>query len=284
MRGVPGGGRRREGENTDKTERDAALGTPEAAVQSCVKLMSMLFEQPEKYVAFYLDLYYQVRLAYERGREPPPLRREDMIPAMREIWEELLAESEKRSFACAQDDKGGYGGPGLPCAPKAWPLGPIMYTAGAETGVDASGQDGTKVDASGQDGTGVDASGQDGPPPARRKGSGKKAAATPQSPPAAATALLAGEPKPEQAESKLGPWMLYKRKQLARLRAAREAGLTLAQIEKEDPVLTVRTVTNMLGGQYATRDSWNALEKAMDRWDKRRAAALDQIEAGKGQT
>ena len=48
------------------------LGSPEAAVLSCVTLMSMLFSQPEKDVAYYLDLYFQVRLAYERAKAASP--------------------------------------------------------------------------------------------------------------------------------------------------------------------------------------------------------------------
>jgi hypothetical protein len=43
------------------------LGTPEAAVRSCVNLFSRLFEVPEDYVACYLDMYYQLRLRSEQG-------------------------------------------------------------------------------------------------------------------------------------------------------------------------------------------------------------------------
>lgn len=63
------------------------LGTPEAAVRSCVQLMSQLFSQPPEYVAYYLDLYYQVRRAYEAGRLPQsatptaPSEREPCAPA-----------------------------------------------------------------------------------------------------------------------------------------------------------------------------------------------------------
>lgn len=46
-------------------DKNLELGTPEAAVRSCVELMSMLFEQPTEKVAYYLDLYYQVRRVYE---------------------------------------------------------------------------------------------------------------------------------------------------------------------------------------------------------------------------
>ena len=42
------------------------VGTREAAVLSCVSLLSCVFEQPEERTAYFLDLYYQVRQAYER--------------------------------------------------------------------------------------------------------------------------------------------------------------------------------------------------------------------------
>lgn len=71
-----------------------AIGTTEAAVRSCVKLMSMLFEQPEEYVAYFLDLYYQVRCAYEREHAAPAavagIRKEELYPMLRELFQEAL--------------------------------------------------------------------------------------------------------------------------------------------------------------------------------------------------
>ena len=49
-------------------DKSLELGSPEAAVRSCTELMSMLFEQPVDKVAYYLDLYYQVRCTYEQQR------------------------------------------------------------------------------------------------------------------------------------------------------------------------------------------------------------------------
>jgi hypothetical protein len=49
-------------------DKNLELGTPEAAVRSCVELLSMLFEQPVDKTAYYLDLYYQVRRVYEEQR------------------------------------------------------------------------------------------------------------------------------------------------------------------------------------------------------------------------
>ena len=38
-------------------------------MKSCVNLMSRLFEQPEEYVACYLDMYYQLRVRYEAEKD-----------------------------------------------------------------------------------------------------------------------------------------------------------------------------------------------------------------------
>ena len=71
-----------------------ALGTPEAAVQTCVKLIARATGQPETVVASWCDLYFSVRRAYERenGDEAPVIiRAEDLLPALRRLWEEVLA-------------------------------------------------------------------------------------------------------------------------------------------------------------------------------------------------
>ena len=58
------------------TNRDdlPALGTAEAAVQSCVRLISSVTAQPTELMGYYLDLYYQVRRSYEieAGAEDEP--------------------------------------------------------------------------------------------------------------------------------------------------------------------------------------------------------------------
>ena len=38
-----------------------AIGTPAAALESCVTLISAVTGQPETLMGYYLDLYYQVR-------------------------------------------------------------------------------------------------------------------------------------------------------------------------------------------------------------------------------
>lgn len=68
------------------------LGTTEAAVRSCVSLMAAVFGQREELLAYWLDLYWQVRCAYEREQrqDAPPLTAGEIWPRLREILREEL--------------------------------------------------------------------------------------------------------------------------------------------------------------------------------------------------
>ena len=76
------------------TETRPAIGTAEAAVQSCVRLIASVSGQPEALVAYWLDLYYQVRCAYERENAPEPdpqvITRADLYPVLRELMQDAL--------------------------------------------------------------------------------------------------------------------------------------------------------------------------------------------------
>lgn len=75
-------------------ETRPAIGTTEAAVQSCVRLIASVAGQPEALVAYWLDLYYQVRCVYERENAPEPdpqiITRADLYPVMRELMQDAL--------------------------------------------------------------------------------------------------------------------------------------------------------------------------------------------------
>lgn len=75
-------------------ETRPAIGTAEAAVQSCVRLIASVAGQPEALVAYWLDLYYQVRCVYERENAPEPdpqvITRADLYPVMRELMQDAL--------------------------------------------------------------------------------------------------------------------------------------------------------------------------------------------------
>lgn len=70
------------------------LGTTEAAVRSCVSVIAAVTAQREEILAYWLDLYYQVRRAYEveqeREEDPRLIRREDLYPVMREMMRDAL--------------------------------------------------------------------------------------------------------------------------------------------------------------------------------------------------
>lgn len=69
-----------------------ALGTAEAAVRSCVSLMAAVMGQREELLAYWLDLYFQVRSAYEReARHEEPAARtlvriEELYPLLRDMF------------------------------------------------------------------------------------------------------------------------------------------------------------------------------------------------------
>lgn len=51
------------------TDERPAIGTPEAALEACVTLISAVTSQPEKLMGYYLDLYYQVRRQADEAAE-----------------------------------------------------------------------------------------------------------------------------------------------------------------------------------------------------------------------
>lgn len=68
------------------------LGTTEAAVRSCVSVIAAVTAQREDVLAYWLDLYYQVRCVYEaeRRHEDPAvhnlIRIEDLYPLLRDMF------------------------------------------------------------------------------------------------------------------------------------------------------------------------------------------------------
>lgn len=75
-------------------KEDLQLGTTEAAVRSCVSIIAAVTAQREEVLAYWLDLYYQVRRAYEIDQknetDPQLIRREDLYPVIRELMKDAL--------------------------------------------------------------------------------------------------------------------------------------------------------------------------------------------------
>ena len=74
------------------------LGTAESAALAFVNIMAAATEIREEQLAYWLDAYYQLRRAYEREAEieaadDTVIRRSDLEPIMRELWQETLKKS-----------------------------------------------------------------------------------------------------------------------------------------------------------------------------------------------
>lgn len=85
------------------------LGDAETAVVSLVNLISTATGANEEKLAFWLDAYYQARLAYEKENAPEPdptiLHRSDLEPVLRQLWEETLHKSCHKEAAKRLDDR-----------------------------------------------------------------------------------------------------------------------------------------------------------------------------------
>jgi len=121
----------------DEQKQAPEIGTPEAAVQSCVNLLAKVTNIPESKLAYYLDMYYQLRDAYEAARA------EERLEAQRN--EETLLQALHLP-------------PVYPDPPRTMntPSAPAEVTE-ADTG----GQEGTKTDTDGQEETKTDTDGQE---------------------------------------------------------------------------------------------------------------------------
>lgn len=105
--------------------KEMIIGTREAAVLSCVNVIAAVTAQREELLAYWLDLYYQVRLAYEREAHPeqfaaapapalPVMRPEDVYSAVRQIWTERIErrETEDAESTTSQSAQGSDSSPG----------------------------------------------------------------------------------------------------------------------------------------------------------------------------
>lgn len=145
------------------------IGTREAAVLSCVNVIAAVTAQREELLTYWLDLYYQVRLAYEREIHPEQF---NAAPA---------------------------------------PVLPVMRPEDAE---------GTTSQE-----------------------------ATPE----------------EEPVKKPGSWTLFKRRQVERLEAAREKGVSYAQlIAASRGRLTETTISAALNAGKLSRGEWQDLTDALD--------------------
>ena len=76
------------------------LEDAKSALTSCVSILAAVTGQPDAVLGKWLDLYYQIRHAYEieRGAEQDPrlLSKDDLYPALRELLREAMGEKPHR--------------------------------------------------------------------------------------------------------------------------------------------------------------------------------------------
>ena len=101
------------------------LGAAETAVVSLVNLISTATGANEEKLAFWLDAYYQARLAYEKENAPEPdptiLRKSDLEPVLRQLWQETLKKSCQKEASKRMAERKAE----KPPQPEIYPVTPI---------------------------------------------------------------------------------------------------------------------------------------------------------------
>ena len=87
-----------------------ALGTAEAAVRSCVNLIATATDLHEEQLAYWLDMYYQLRRAYEAegaaATDDKFIRPDDLLTTLQQLWQNTLQDFlNKESQARAEAKK-----------------------------------------------------------------------------------------------------------------------------------------------------------------------------------
>lgn len=98
-------------------DENLTIGTPEAAVRSCVNVLARVFNCDEGRLAFYLDMYWQLRCRYEAEKGETllsplpsapahePAREDIAVPARAEPASERQEEKKPSPAAAAAEEK-----------------------------------------------------------------------------------------------------------------------------------------------------------------------------------
>ena len=216
------------------TETRPAIGTTEAAVRSCVSLMAAVFGQREELLAYWLDLYFQVRSAYERENAPEPdpwvITRTDLYPVMRELMQDAL-----KSTA----------GDGPPRASAPTITDPMDLAKAVEKAMDRRAR---VMDSQDTD---------DGPPRSSRAGT-----ASHENPRVASDPTVAEIPGPQTG---VKGWAAKKAAIRDRLIAARDQGVTAAQlVTASEQKISDAEIYAILNAAKADMGTYRRLEAALE--------------------
>ena len=207
-----------------------AIGTPAAALESCVTLISAVTGQPETLMGYYLDLYFQVRSQAEAAEARERLLADlmavpgELAPLTLETPEAPKADT---SSAPATDTSSGAAAPDKP--------GVSRVPRASESSPQEEGK--TK---------------------AKKKVDFEEVLAS-------ASAGAKMPPEKKKAE----PWGSVKREIRERFIALRAKGMTIPQtVNLSGKKLTDGDVMNIMNGGKAEMKIYTALEDAMNKWEK----------------
>lgn len=187
------------------------IGTPEAAVSSCVSLIASVTGQPEELTERYLDLYYQTRLNAEKAAE---------LAKISEWWPAGLRPENLRPVD-----------------------GPPRASAPTEKTEPEKQKEKKKVDFE-----------------------------------EVLASASAGKKMPEKPKN--APYGKIKAEIRDRFVALRAQGMTLAQtVNLSGGKVTDGQILNIMNGSKVGMDAYNALEDAMNKWEKTVKAAVEKAGA-----
>ena len=227
-----------------------AIGTTEAAVRSCVSLMAAVFGQSEDLIAYWLDLYFQVRSAYEREQrqdQPAPLRVEEVYTLIREILHEELAAVAVVPLAGIRAEEREDGGPEI-VAPEV--TDPMELAKAAEKEM------GRRARAMGSQDAGDGTGDAEGIPYEKPR------VITAQE--AAEAETRAKDPAPEKPAPALRGWAAKKNQIRNRLLLQRKKGVTIAEIvNASEGAVTEKEIIRILNAEKVPTETYKRLEAAL---------------------
>ena len=112
-------------DRSDQRMDAPTIGSAEAGVLGLVNLMAFALELDEEKLAYWLDSYYQLRRQYEAETAPAPdptiLRKSDLEPVLRQLWQETLKKSCQKEASKRMAERKAE----KPPQPEIYPVTPI---------------------------------------------------------------------------------------------------------------------------------------------------------------
>ena len=210
----------------EKTERPE-LGTTEAAVRSCVNLIALATHTDEEHLAYWLDLYYQTRVAHEGLIKKRTIDDLMIMPTSADLAQAYSEAFGGRQVAAPTEETVEAPQPAAPAAPLAFSKGALSE----ERPEAAAAQKKNRAPLTVSE---------------RRK--------------------LQNAEKEKRRIQGRSDWREFKRATFARLQEAKAGGLTIgAIVAASDGKVTENTVLDILNAAPRPIEDYRALAAALDK-------------------